>query len=101
MFISLDWCIFLCFPPILKVQNINSVCTNLFPTEYDVLKSFGGIWMSFYTNKTANKGLTEAQQQRFLTGLRKDRKSYFANKDTCGQISLRGMPRPKGKVYKD
>lgn len=58
--------------------------------------------MSFYAHKSDNKKIhiTEAEQQRRLEPLKRDILSYFANKDWCIPISLRRMPRPKGKIYR-
>lgn len=63
----------------------------------------GETTMSFYAHKSNNKKIhiTEAEQQRRLEALKRDKRSSFANKDWYIPISLRRMPRPKGKIYKD
>ena len=58
--------------------------------------------MSLYENKSnRKKHITAAQRQQQLDALKKDNKSHFANRETCGQVSLRRMPRPEGKIYRD
>lgn len=58
--------------------------------------------MSLCENRTSGKKhLTEAQRKQQLDALKKDNRSHFANKETCGQVSLRRMLRPEGKIYKD
>lgn len=60
--------------------------------------------MSFYVpsnpGNIRKKHMTGAQQQRHFDSLRNGKKSFFANKELCGEVSIRRMPRPSGKVYK-
>lgn len=61
--------------------------------------------MSFYVHEdlgnTRKKHMTDAQQQRHLDSLKNEKKSFFANKETCSRISIYHMPRPTGKMYND
>lgn len=60
--------------------------------------------MSFFapkvTGNTRDEYVTEAQRQRHLKTIKKDKRSYFDNCETCSQISLCRMPNPKGKIYR-
>ena len=60
----------------------------------------GGISMVFLNKDTASSCVTEAQRQRNLAAIKDNKKSNFANKETCNKFPINRMPRPHGKIYK-
>lgn len=56
--------------------------------------------MVFLNKDTASSCVTEAQRQRNLAAIKDNKKSNFANKETCNKFPINRMPRPHGKIYK-